>query len=96
MQACIAIMRAERHEGQPSGSSELLATALDDAVVVWHQTAHRHGLTLVRWESHAYYLIGGLDPGGQGKRPMVRVVADALLDMQVCMRGCGVGAAVGG
>ena len=47
------------------------------------QAAHQHGLTLIRWESHEYYLIGGLNPGGQGKRPMVRVVADVLLDMQV-------------
>ena len=55
------------------------------------QAAHQHGLTLIRWESHEYYLIGGLNPGGQGKRPMVRVVADVLLDMQVWGDRGGVG-----
>ena len=35
--ACVAVIRIERAEGQASAPSEVLATALDDAVTVWSQ-----------------------------------------------------------
>ncbi len=53
---------------------------LDDVVVQWGDMAHRLGLQLVRWRAHEYFLVAPLDPGGR-RRPVVRVVADALLDM---------------
>ena len=36
-----------------------------------------------QWTSHKHYLVGGgLNPGGQ-KRPMVRIMADVLLEVKV-------------
>ncbi|GAX73443.1 hypothetical protein CEUSTIGMA_g895.t1 [Chlamydomonas eustigma] len=81
--ACIAVINIARHDGQaPPSSSDPLAIALDDAVVEWSRSSHKCGLSLVRWESLRYYLIGPLNPTGHGKRPTVRNVADVLLDMQ--------------
>lgn len=72
--------------GQSPVASEILSPVLDDAIVAWSQLTHSCGLQLVRWTSHEYYLIGGLNPGGQ-QRPLVRIMADALLEMKVRSKG---------
>lgn len=78
-----AILQLVRLPGQAEVGSDVLAPVLDDAVVAWSATAHASSLTLVRWAACEYVLLAHMEPGAR-KRPVVRSVADALLEV-----GCG-------
>eukprot|EP00798_Chlamydomonas_sp_ICE-L_P007711 gene7711-879_t len=78
--AAIACIRVGFVPGQPEIPMDELAPVLDDAAVAWSQIAHESELQLVRWKSHEFYLLGGLGMG-RGKKPMVRMISDSLLQI---------------